>query len=66
MLEIKGKYSTVICYAETVEQDAIDQIRNVCDQGFTSGSQVRMMLGVYWGKSGTAMTVTGISLWMKS
>lgn len=61
MLEIKGKYSTAICYAETVEQEAIEQIKTMCDQEFTSGSQVRMMPDVHWGKGctiGTTMTVT--------
>lgn len=61
MLEIKGKYSTAVCYAETVEQEAIEQIKTMCDQEFTSGSQVRMMPDVHWGKGctiGTTMTVT--------
>lgn len=61
MLEIKGKYSTAICYAKTVEQEAIDQIKAMCDQEFTSGSRIRMMPDVHWGKGctiGTTMTVT--------
>lgn len=30
-LEIKGKVSTAICYAKVVEDEAIEQIRRMCD-----------------------------------
>ena len=36
MTEIKGKINTAICYAKTIEEDAIEQIRAMCDQEFTS------------------------------
>ena len=61
MFEIKGKYNTAICYASVVEQEAIDQIRRMCDFEFTEGSRVRIMPDVHAGKGctiGTTMTVT--------
>ncbi len=61
MLEIKGKVNTVVCYAKTVEDSAIEQIRRMCDYGLTEGSQIRIMPDVHTGKGctiGTTMTVT--------
>ena len=58
--EIKGKVNTAICYAKVVEQDAIEQIRRMCDHEFTEGSQIRIMPDVHSGKGctiGTTMTV---------
>ena len=31
VLEIKGKVNTAICYARVVEDEAIEQIRRMCD-----------------------------------
>lgn len=61
MLEIKGKRNTAICYAKVVEDEAIDQIRNMCDYELAEGSQIRIMPDVHSGKGctiGTTMTVT--------
>lgn len=60
MLEIKGKVNTAICYATVIEEDAIEQIRRMCDYEFTAGSKVRIMPDVHAGKGctiGTTMTV---------
>lgn len=60
MFEIKGKVNTAICYAKVVEQDAIDQIKRMCDYEFTEGSQIRIMPDVHAGKGctiGTTMTI---------
>lgn len=60
MFEIKGKVNTAICYAKVVEQDAIDQIKRMCDYDFTVGSKVRIMPDVHAGKGctiGTTMTI---------
>ncbi|MGI6608454.1 MAG: RtcB family protein [Erysipelotrichaceae bacterium] len=60
MLEIKGKVSTAICYASVVEDEAIEQIRRMCDQNFTKGSIIRIMPDVHAGKGctiGTTMTI---------
>ena len=59
-LEIKGKVNTASCYAKVVEQDAIEQIRRMCDHEFTEGSRIRIMPDVHSGKGctiGTTMTV---------
>ena len=59
-LEIKGKVNTAICYARVVEDEAIEQIRRMCDHEFTEGSQIRIMPDVHSGKGctiGTTMTV---------
>ena len=61
MFEIQGRMTTAICYATVVEDEAIDQIRRMCDQEFTRGSLVRIMPDVHAGKGctiGTTMTVT--------
>ena len=60
MFEIKGKVTTAICYAKVVEEEAIEQIRNMCDYALTEGSRVRIMPDVHAGKGctiGTTMTV---------
>ena len=43
MLEIKGKINTAICYANIIEEEAIAQIRRMCDYEFTEGSRIRIM-----------------------
>ena len=60
MLEIKGKVNKAICYATVIEEEAIEQIRRMCDYEFTAGSKVRIMPDVHAGKGctiGTTMTV---------
>lgn len=60
-LEIKGKVNTAICYARVVEDEAIEQIRRMCDHEFTTGSRIRIMPDVHAGKGctiGTTMTIT--------
>lgn len=60
MLEIKGKVNTAICYASVIEEEAIEQIRRMCDYEFTEGSKIRIMPDVHAGKGctiGTTMTV---------
>ncbi|MBQ2100058.1 MAG: RtcB family protein [Lachnospiraceae bacterium] len=60
MFEIKGKVNTALCYAAVVEEEAIEQIRRMCDYEFTKDSKVRIMPDVHAGKGctiGTTMTV---------
>lgn len=60
MIEIKGEKTTAICYANVIEEEAIEQIRRMCDQDFTEGCRVRIMPDVHAGKGctvGTTMTV---------
>ena len=61
MFEIKGKVNTAICYAAVVEEEAIEQIRRMCDYPITEGCRVRIMPDVHAGKGctiGTTMTIT--------
>ena len=61
MFEIKGAIATAICYATVVEDEAIEQIRRMCNQEFTRDSRIRIMPDVHAGKGctiGTTMTVT--------
>ena len=61
MFEIVGKKCTAICYATVYEDEAIEQIRRMCDYDFTEGSKVRIMPDVHYGKGctiGTTMTIT--------
>ena len=60
MFEIKGKVNTAVCYAAGVEEEAIEQIRRMCDYEFTEGSKIRIMPDVHAGKGctiGTTMTI---------
>ena len=59
-IEIKGKVNTAICYARVVEEEAIEQIRRMCDYPMTEGSRIRIMPDVHAGKGctiGTTMTI---------
>ena len=60
-VQIKGKVNTAICYAKVIEDDAIEQIRTMCDYGLTEGSKIRIMPDVHAGAGctiGTTMTVS--------
>ena len=59
-IEIKGRVNTAICYAKVVEDEAIEQIRRMCDYVITEGSRIRIMPDVHAGKGctiGTTMTI---------
>ena len=61
IIEIKGKVNTALCYAKVVEDEAIEQIRRMCDYPMTAGSRIRIMPDVHSGKGctiGTTMTIT--------
>lgn len=53
LIEIKGKINTAICYARVVEDEAIEQIRRMCDYPMTEGSRIRIMPDVHSGKGCT-------------
>lgn len=60
MMQIKGKVNTAICFAKVIEDEAVEQIRRMCDYAFTEGSRIRIMPDVHAGKGctiGTTMTV---------
>ena len=59
-MEIRGRFTTAIAYASVIEDEAIEQIRRMCDYDFTEGCRVRIMPDVHSGKGctiGTTMTV---------
>ncbi len=59
-LEIQGRCCTAVAYARVIEEEAVEQIRRMCDYEFTEGAKVRIMPDVHWGKGctiGTTMTV---------
>lgn len=61
MFEIRGAVSTAVCYAKVVEEEAVEQIRRMCDYALTENSRIRIMPDVHAGKGctiGTTMTVT--------
>lgn len=60
-MEIIGRKNTAICFAKMIEDEAIEQIRRMCDYEFTEYSKIRIMPDVHAGKGctiGTTMTVT--------
>lgn len=61
MKEIVGKFNTAKCFATTIEDGAIEQIRSVCDMQEFASSKIRIMPDVHEGKGctiGTTMTIT--------
>ena len=60
IIEIKGKVNTALCYARTVDEGAIEQIRRMCDYPISEGSRIRIMPDVHKGIGctiGTTMTI---------
>ena len=43
MLEVKGKYTTARVFIDNIETEAIEQLRELCDQPFVEGCKVRIM-----------------------
>lgn len=61
MFVINGKVTSAVCYASSIEDEAVAQIERMCSSEFTRGSSVRIMPDVHSGKGctiGTTMTVT--------
>ena len=59
-MEIRGRCGVAIAYAKVIEDEAVAQIRRMCDYEFTEGASIRIMPDVHWGKGctiGTTMTV---------
>ncbi len=62
VMRIEGKAATADCFAKIIEEEAIEQIRRMCDHEFTRGSRICIMPDVHKGKGctiGTTMTVNG-------
>lgn len=61
MIEVKGNYNEAKVYTESIEDIAINQIKDLCNQEFTKGSKIRIMPDVHAGAGctiGTTMTIT--------
>lgn len=61
MFEIEGSFATAKCYADNLEEKAIEQIRQLCNLESAQGSQVRIMPDAHAGAGcviGCTMTIT--------
>lgn len=60
-MEIVGKVGTATCYAKVIEDEAIEQIKGMCDTELTKDCHIAIMPDVHAGAGctiGTTMTVT--------
>lgn len=61
MIELTGKYNTAKVFTDVVEETAVGQIINLCNQEFMEGSRIRVMPDCHAGAGctiGFTMTVT--------
>lgn len=61
MLILQGKYNKARVFTDNIEEGAISQIIELCNQEFASGSKIRIMPDVHAGAGctiGTTMTIT--------
>lgn len=61
MIEVNGKHNSAKIFTDKVEETAMSQIVELCNQEFTAGSKIRIMPDVHAGKGctiGTTMTIT--------
>lgn len=50
MFELKGKYASAVIYADQIENEAMSQIVNICNQPMFEGSSIRIMPDCHSGK----------------
>lgn len=61
MKKIKGKYNSAKVFTEVIDENAENQIKELCDQLMSEGSVIRIMPDVHAGAGctiGTTMTIT--------
>ncbi len=61
MLELRGKYNSAKVFTDNVEETAMGQIIELCNQPFVEGSNIRIMPDTHAGAGctiGTTMTIT--------
>lgn len=61
MLELRGKYNSAKVFTDNVEETAMGQIIELCNQPFAEGSNIRIMPDTHAGAGctiGTTMTIT--------
>ncbi|OOM05883.1 RtcB family protein [Clostridium saccharobutylicum] len=51
MLEVKGKYNTAKVFTDNIEVEAIEQLKELCNQSFVEGCKVRIMPDTHKGAS---------------
>lgn len=51
MLEVKGKYNTAKVFTDNIETEAIEQLKELCNQPFVEGCKVRIMPDTHKGAS---------------
>lgn len=51
MLEVKGKYNTAKVFTDNIEIEAIEQLKELCNQPFVEGCKVRIMPDTHKGAS---------------
>ena len=60
MIEVTGKYNTAKIFTDTVDQESIAQVIQLCNQPCCAGSRIRMMPDIHAGAGctiGTTMTI---------
>lgn len=61
MRTVIGRFNQAIIFNDLVDEGAVDQIQELCDQPFSKGSRIRVMPDVHAGAGctiGTTMTIT--------
>ena len=61
MIKIQGKHNTAVCYTDSLDDGAREQIGALCDMEAFQSSKIRIMPDVHAGKGctiGTTMTIT--------
>lgn len=61
MITLNGKYNSAKVFTNTIDEDAVAQIIEICNQPLSKGSRIRIMPDVHAGAGctiGTTMTVT--------
>ena len=48
---VKGKYSEAVIFTDNIEEEAMNQIKELCSQPFVEGCKVRIMPDTHSGKS---------------
>ncbi|OVE70203.1 RNA-splicing ligase RtcB [Clostridium diolis] len=51
MIEVKGKYNTAKVFTDNIETEAIEQLKELCNQPFVDGCKVRIMPDTHKGAS---------------
>lgn len=60
MIEVKGLYNVATVFTNNIEDTAISQIKELCNQEFTKGTCIKIMPDVHAGAGctiGTTMTI---------